>query len=352
MSRRHLLSPRLLTAALVLLLLTACGGGSADDGVADEGATATDDGGAGTLEPVLLTLNWVPYGEHAPFYYGVQQGIYEEEGIDLTIRPGGGSGRTVEAVAGQHTDFGWADTPALLNGITQGMPIKSLGVFLQRGPASVQFFADAGISSPDDLRGKSVAGTPGDAMYATFPVWLELNGLSTDDVEVVNVDPAAKVSVLAERQVDAIMGFFHDQGPTIEHQTGDEIDAVLYADHGMNLLSNGVLANEELLESNPELAEAFMRATTRAWEAAQDDPEGAVEAMSSMAEATHPQEVLAEQFDATLGLLHTPATEGERPGVNAEEDWQETIDLLVENLDVAEGPPSDFWDPSFQGEAG
>ncbi|SDS72850.1 ABC transporter substrate-binding protein [Jiangella sp. DSM 45060] len=337
--RRSLLA----TSAVALLVLSACGG--------DDDTTAASDGeGGGELTEVSLTLNWVPYGEHAPFYYGVAEGIYEEEGIDLEIRPGSGSGTTVQQVAQSQTDFGWADTPPLLNGITEGMPIKSLGVFLQTGPASVEFFTDQGISEPADLVGKVVAGTPGDAMYATFPAWLELNGVNPDDVEVVNVDPAGKIAALVEGRADVIMGFFHDQGPTIEDLSGKDVDALLYTDWGMNLLGTGIIAHQKTIDENPELAEAFVRATARAWEAAAEDPDGAAAAMEEGADETPPAEVLRAQLEQSIGLLRLD--EAGTPGVNTEEQWQETIDLLSEAGSLSDpGDPGTYWESSF-GEAG
>jgi NitT/TauT family transport system substrate-binding protein len=320
------------------LVLVACG----DNG--DDGADVDQ----GSLHQTLLTLNWVPYGEHAPFYYGVEQGFYAEEGINLTIRQGGGSGRTVEAVAGLHTEFGWADTPVLLNGISNDMPIKSVGVFLQKGPASMEFLAEQGISTPEDLKGKTIAGTPGDAMYSNFEAWLTLNDMTLDDVIVQDVEPAAKVAMLAEEQVDVIMGFFHDQGPTIEHQTGKKVDAILWADWGLNILGTGLVVHDETIAENPDLVAGFVRATARAFEEAAENPDDAVTAMFEGADAPHAKEVLARQFEETLNLLSTPNTEGQRPGFNAEEDWQETISLLVEAMGVADEPPSYYWDSSFQ----
>ncbi|SDU76032.1 ABC transporter substrate-binding protein [Jiangella alkaliphila] len=335
--RRSLLA----TSAVALLVLSACGG--------DDEPTAAGDGDDGELTEVTLTLNWVPYGEHAPFYYGVAEGIYEEEGIDLEIRPGSGSGTTVQQVAQSQTDFGWADTPPLLNGVTEGMPIKSLGVFLQTGPASVEFFADQGISEPADLVDKIVAGTPGDAMYATFPAWLELNGVNPDDVEVVNVDPAGKIAALVEGRADAIMGFFHDQGPTIEDISGQEVDALLFTDWGMNLLGTGIIAHQNTIDDNPELAEAFVRATARSWEAAAEDLDAAAAAMEEGADETPPAEVLRAQLEESIGLLRLD--EAGTPGVNTEEQWQETIDLLSEAGSLTDpGDPATYWESSF-GEA-
>ncbi|MET3976916.1 ABC transporter substrate-binding protein [Cellulosimicrobium sp. 4261] len=302
--------------------------------------------GSADLTEVTVTLNWVPYGEHAPFYYGVDQGIFEEEGIDLTIQPGNGSGNTVQQVAQRNTDFGWADTPPLANAISSGMPVRSVGVFLQTGPSSVEFFADQGIAEPADLVGKTVGGTPGDAMYGTFPAWLELNGVDPADVTVVNVDAAGKIAALIEGKVDAIQGFHHDQAPTIENQTGEEVDALPFADFGMNLLGTGLVANERLIADDPDLVAAMVRATSRSFLAAAEDPEGAVAAMADGAEQAPDDAVLAAQLAATIELLGLD--EAPAPGVNGEEQWTSTLTFLSENTDFDGGTtPADFWDGSF-----
>jgi NitT/TauT family transport system substrate-binding protein len=294
---------------------------------------------------VRLTLNWIPYGEHAPFYYGMKQGFYKDEGIKLKIRPGNGSSRTIEQVASGQTTFGWADTPPLLLGASAGMPIKSVGVFMQNGPASIEFFSKQGIESPKDLEGKTVAGTPGDAMYASFPGWLEANGVNKDDVNIVNVDPAGKLAALMEGKTDAIMGFFHDQGPTIENQSGDEVDALMYSEWGMNLLGTGIVSNERTIEEDPETVEAFVRATVKSWEAAAENPEEAAAAMAEMAEQEPPEEVLVKQLELTLPLV---MGDGMEIGVNDSQAWQETIDLMTEYAEL-EGPtePTEYWNDSF-----
>jgi NitT/TauT family transport system substrate-binding protein len=321
------------------LVLAGCSAGGAS------GANPAE-GGAGELTEVTVTLNWVPYGEHAPFYYGVEQGIFEDEGIDLTIQPGNGSANTVQQVAQNNTDFGWADTPPLSNGISSGMPVKSVGVFLQTGPSSVEFFADAGITEPADLVGKTVGGTPGDAMYGTFPAWLEINGVDPADVTVVNVDAAGKIAALIEGQVDAIQGFHHDQAPTIENQTGNEVEALPFADFGMNLLGTGLLANDSLIEENPELVEAMVRATSLSFLEAADDQEAAVAAMAAGAEQAPDESVLAAQLEATIGLLNLE--DAPAPGVNTEEQWTDTLTFLSENTDFeGEISPALYWNATF-----
>jgi NitT/TauT family transport system substrate-binding protein len=335
---------RLLTSVAAVALLAACAPSGQDSGSGDN--TAAEDTASGPKETVTFTLNWVPYGEHAPFYYGIQEGFYADEGIDLKIEPGSGSGNTIKAVAQGQTMFGWADTPPMLNSIASGMPVKSVGVFLQKGPASIEFLADKNIKSIKDLKGKTVGGTPGDAMYATFPALLAANDMQPSDVTVVNMDAANKIAQLAEGQVDAIMGFFHDQGPTIESKTGKQVDHLLFADNGLNLMGLGIVASDETLTSNKELVGKFVRATQKSWAEAVKNPEDAAKAMVGLAENEPPEDVLVKQLKLAEPLLELDAAGA--PGVNTEEQWAETIDIMATSAGLKDpGEPAKYWDGSF-----
>src|ERR671931_117550 len=101
---------RLLTGIFAAALLVGCAPSGQNNSSGNEGSTNT---ASGPKEAVTFTLNWVPYGEHAPFYYGIQKGYYDDEGIDLRIEPGSGSGTTIKSVAQGQTMFGWADSPPL-----------------------------------------------------------------------------------------------------------------------------------------------------------------------------------------------------------------------------------------------
>jgi NitT/TauT family transport system substrate-binding protein len=323
--------------AALLLAPAACG----DDTKDSSGPAKTQE-----LKKVTLTLNWVPYGEHAPFYYGLKKGYYKAEGIDLEIKPGTGSAATIQQVAQKNTAFGWADTPPLLKGVGTGMKVKSLGVFLQKGPSSIESLADKGISKPSDLKGKTVGGTPGDALYATFPAWLKANGMQPSDVKVVNVDAAAKIPALAEGRVDAIMGFFHDQGPTIEAKTGKKVNYILWAETGLNMLGTGPVVNDETLQKDPDLARKFVKATQKSWAEAAKDIPAAADAMVELAENEPAKEVLVKQLTLAVPLLDL--AKAGAPGINDEARWTESIDLMKQYADLKEpGPPSKYWDKAY-----
>jgi NitT/TauT family transport system substrate-binding protein len=316
-----------------MLVVAACGGGSAESG--------------GEAKEVTLTLNWYPYGEHAPFYYGVQQKIFEKHGIKLKIQAGQGSGKTVQATGAGQTDFGWADTSALATAVEQGVPVKSVGVFLQTTPASVQFFSEKNIRKPEDLKGKSVATTAGDALTKTFPAFLKQNGMRESDVSIQNIDPAGKMAAVISGRTDVLLGFASDQGPTIREKAGKDVGYLRFSEFGLNYFSNGLLAGKSMLQKDPELVKKMVAATQEAWREAEKSPEAAAESMKGAAEQLPSPAVVLEQFRTTLTLLHTDATKGKAPGVNTVDDWKKTIDTFQQTGIIKEAAePSAYWEES------
>lgn len=314
--------------------------------------TACDDGGNGgeadgEVAEVTLMLNWYPYGEHAPFYYGIQEGIFEEHGIDLDVQAGQGSGATVQAVGTGEIDFGWADTSALLTNVEADVQARSIGVFLQTTPAAVQFFTDTGIEDPEDLEGREIAVTVGDAVTSTFPTFLENAGVDPEAVDEQNLDSAGKVAATISGQTDALIGFGHDQGPKMADEAEREVSYLRYADYGLNFFSNGLVAHPDILDDESDLAERMMAATSAAFEAAIEDPEAAAESMQGEDPQIAEHHVVLEQWEETIEILSTEDSEGQAPGWNAEEDWQNTIEIMFDaGLIEEDHPVEDFYDDS------
>ena len=71
----------------------------------------------------MLMLNWYVYSEHAPFFLGKERGYFEQEGIDLDIQEGRGSGVTVQAVAAGTATFGYVDVPTMIKAAAKGAPV-------------------------------------------------------------------------------------------------------------------------------------------------------------------------------------------------------------------------------------
>jgi NitT/TauT family transport system substrate-binding protein len=296
------------------------------------------------LKPVTLMLNWIPYGEHAPFYYGLAKGYYAAQGIDLTIESGGGSAKTIQAVGAGTVAFGYADTPTLIQAIAKGVPVKSIGVVLQRTPSAVQLFADKHVTTPAGLRGMTIALTPGDALYQTFPAFLEANHMTPADVNLVNIDPAGKNAALISGRADAIVGYYNGQAPEIEAATGKKVVAIEYAANGVNFYGDGLITSDATLSSDPALVRGFVSASRRAWADAALHPREAVAEMEKRVDKAPGADVMLQELTISNALLHTKNTVGRDPIVNVPADWQATIDLLARYAGLTNpAKPDAYW---------
>src|ERR1700736_1303065 len=90
---------------------------------------------AAAADKVRFQTDWLPSGEHAMYYGGWQKGIFAEEGIDITITRGYGSGDTVTKLAGGAFDFGVADIAAVTTArARQNVPVKTLALLHTQSP--------------------------------------------------------------------------------------------------------------------------------------------------------------------------------------------------------------------------
>ena len=96
---------------------------------------------AQTKDKATLRLNFYTYGEHAAFAYGVEKGIYAEEGIDLTLLEGGGSGPVVQSIGAATDRFGYADATTMAKLVSKGLPVKMIANYVQTSPMSQVMFA-------------------------------------------------------------------------------------------------------------------------------------------------------------------------------------------------------------------
>ncbi len=294
-------------------------------------AAVTTTAAAQARTPVTLLLNFYATNEHAAFAYGVQKGIYAEEGIDLTIKEGTGSGPTVNAIIGDSARFGFADAAAMARAVSKDAPLRMIGNYVQTSPQAIIFFADKGYRSLKDLVGKKVSFTAGDALHQNWPALLKLNGIARDQIHEVLLAPAAKQTAVMTGVVDALGGYYTSQAGNMELETGRKVAWLRYADYGVNALTLGLFINTRYA-GDRALNCRMVRATTRAWAAAVKDPDAAVDALLAMFPKVNKgaRPLTRAQWVETGALLHTKRTAGKPAGVMAREDWDDMLRLLHE----------------------
>jgi NitT/TauT family transport system substrate-binding protein len=296
-------------------------------------------------DKVTLMLNWYLYSEHAPFFLGKERGYFAEEGIDLDIQEGRGSGVTAQAVAARSATFGYIDVTTMIKAAAKGAPLKSTGVLFQVSPMSVMAFTEKNIKTPQEIIGKTVAVTPGDSMSQMWPLFLKKNNINPDQIKIVSGDAQTKLNAVMTGQADMLLGYVMDQAIKLQDATGKPVTPLRFADSGVNQISSGIIANKNLLTESPDLVRRFMRAATRAAEDAEKDPAAAVDAMLKANPKAGVRDTLIVGMKQSIALYHTKETEKQRPFRVTMKNVGDSLDLLVEfgGMDPAtRGKPEDY----------
>jgi NitT/TauT family transport system substrate-binding protein len=296
-------------------------------------------------DKVVLMLNWYTYSEHAPFYLGKAKGFYEAEGIDLDIQEGRGSAVTVQAVAAGSATFGYVDVPTMIKAAAKGAPVKAVGVALQTSAMSVMGFSDKNIKTPQDIVGKTVAMTPGDSMSQIWPLFLKKTGLQETQFKTVSGDAQTKLNAVINGQADLLLGYVMDQNIKLQDATKKAVTPIRFADYGVNLISSGLIASKETLATKSDMVKRFLRATTRAMEEAEKNPEAAVDATLSAQPKSGQRDTMLVGLKLTTALYHTDETKSARPLRVSMKNVNESLDLLVQygGMDPAtRGKPEDW----------
>jgi NitT/TauT family transport system substrate-binding protein len=301
-------------------------------------------------DKVVLLLNWYTYSEHAPFYLGKERGYFDQEGIDLDIQEGRGSGVTVQAVAAGTATFGYADVPTMIKAASKGAPVTAVGVALQTSPMSVMGFADKNIRKPEDIKGKTVAVTPGDSMSQIWPLFLKKTNLKDGDFKTVAGDAQTKLNAVMNDQADLLLGYVMDQAIKLQDAKQKPVYPIKFADYGVNLVSSGIIVQKDFLKSKPDVVKRFMRAATRSLEEAAKNPEAAVDAMLKAQPKSGVKETALVGMKNTAALYKGPDNPNDRPFRVGTKNMGETMALLVEygGLDKATaGKAEDYYSNDY-----
>lgn len=254
--------------AALALVAAACG----DDG--DESSEP--------VETVTLKVGILPIADMAPLYLGMDLGYFEDEGLIIEPEFAQGGAAIVPAVLNDEFQIGFSNNVSLMLARQNGVPIQVVANAVyaadedlgQDAPNAIMVSPDSGITSLEDLAGKTVAITTlnnlGDV---TVRATLENNGIDSSTVQFVEMPFPDMNAAVESEAVDAAwlaepfitmgkdLGFTSLADPMYETYPGQSI-ALFFA-------------SEEWLADNADIAERFQRAINRSLEAAADDPDAA-----------------------------------------------------------------------------
>ena len=297
-------------------------------------------------DEVRLRLNWMYYGSHAGFAYGKDKGYYKEQGINLDIRSGNGSGSAHRLVANGDSDFSYGSCASMVNLAAQGAPLISVGVIDAAVTEAVIVRPDSGVKTIADLKGKAILTTANAGVNTFFPLVLKNAGLDEKDVTVTNVPDGALVSSYLQGAGGAvgILGGLDDKPAEIKANGGENPVTFAYSDFGINQVGYCMVTHTDTVAKKPDLVKRFMAATIKAYKETEANPDAAVASMAdivggSMAEDQGKQQARAV-LDVTLGILYSKSNADKRLGYHVPKDWEEMIDLMKKYNDLKTDKPA------------
>jgi len=236
------------------------------------------------LTKIRFTLDWHYEGHFAAFMMAKAKGYYEKEGLDVAVDSGAGSGASISRIVGGSHDIANADLSSVIeflgNNPEKADKFQAVYLLYNRSPMIIQVLKKSGIRKPQDLAGKKLAGPVFDSTRKAFPIYARAIGIDPKSVTWINVSPALRENLLARGDVDAISGFELDKLTLMARGVKEEdIVTFSYADAGLKLYSNVILASSKLIAENPKAVEAFLRATNRALIDTIADPEEAIKSL-------------------------------------------------------------------------
>jgi NitT/TauT family transport system substrate-binding protein len=311
-----------------VLVLAGCGGGGGDAEPEPGGsASATE------LTPVKLQLQWVAQAQFAGYYAAVDQGYYEEEGLDVEIVEGGPDIVPQDVLSAGDVDYAISWVPKVLGSIEQGAKITNVAQIFERSATTQISFKDKNITSPAQLAGKKVGSWGFGNEWELF-AGMQKNGVDVKDISLIQ--QAFDMNGFLAGDIDAAQAMtYNEYAQVLESKnpaTGElykpeDLNVIDWNDVGTAMLQDAIWANSDKL-SDPAYADQttrLIKASIKGWIYARDNPE---EAATIVADAGS---TLGESHQLWMtnevNKLIWPSTSG--IGTISDDAWKQTVDIAL-----------------------
>jgi NitT/TauT family transport system substrate-binding protein len=290
---------------------------------------------------VSFATDWTWQGVYAAYPVAQAAGYYADEGIDITIDRGFGSGDTIAKVAAGTYDFGIADLGVLIrfNAQNPDEALTAVAIMWDYSPLSILTLRGHDIETPLDLAGKTLAAPEGSASRVMFPAFARAVGLDPESVTWTTVAPELREPLLIERQVDATAPFL-DAMITLQGLGVDPADIIAfhYPEYGLEIYGLSLITRPGLVEEEPELVRGMVAATIKGWQDTIADPDNAIAVLRQKDELVDVEVERARLDLAIERLIYTPWIAEYGFGNASPERLQAHIDATVDAMGLEISP--------------
>ncbi|MEM7644531.1 MAG: ABC transporter substrate-binding protein, partial [Pseudomonadota bacterium] len=280
-------------------------------------------------DELTLQLQWVTQAQFAGYYAALDQGFYEEEGLDVTIQPGGPDIAPPQVLAGGGADAMLNWMPSALSAREKGLPVVNIAQPFKSSGLMLTCWKDTGITGPQDFKGKTI-GVWFFGNEFTLQSWMSQEGIPTEGGEdgVTVLKQGFNVDPLLQRQADCISTMTYNEfGQVLDAGVSeDELVTFKYEDMGVATLEDGIYVLEENLE-DPAFVDKmtrFVRASMEGWKYAEANPDEAAEIVLEYDETGAQSEAHQKRMMGEIAKL-TAGSDGSLDPA----DFQRTVDTLL-----------------------
>lgn len=290
------------------------------------GTTALADGHA---NDVTLQLQWVTQAQFAGYYVALEKGFYDDEGLNVTILPGGPDIAPPQVLAGGGADIMLNWMPSALAAREKGLPVVNIAQPFTSSGLMLTCWKDSGIESVEDFRGRTIGVWFFGNEYP-FLSWMSQVGIPTEGGEdgVTVLKQGFNVDPLLNREADCISTMtYNEYGQVLDAGVNpDELITFMYEDQGVATLEDGIYALEENLD-DPVFVDKmvrFVRASMAGWRYAEENVEEAGAIIVEYDETGAQSEAAQVRMMGEIAKLTAGGT-----GALDADAYQRTVDTLL-----------------------
>lgn len=292
-----------------------------------------------SLQNATLVLDFVPNTNHTGFYVALEKGWYEEEGIALNIIEPGNDGTSITLVGAGKGEFGvsYQEDVTYAKSAADPLPITAIATIVQENTSGFVSLSEANINSPKDFEGKVYAGWQAPSEESVIEAVMKQDQADIKKLTMVGADGSGFASL--GKSVD-LQWEFEGWAVIKGRMEGYDLNFIPLKDldERLNYYTPLIIGNDQVLNEDPELAKAFMRATTKGFEFAIANPKEAAAILSkyipeydlSFIEAS--QAYLSERYQGKAAKW----------GIMEDKVWDQYTSFMVESGLIAEMIPANM----------
>ena len=287
------------------------------------------------LEEVNYRLKWLFNISVVGDLWADAHGNFAENGLKVTVKPGGPEKDAIKELEIGHAQFGVASADQVIRAVAKGSPIVVLAQLFQVNPLHWIYRPDRTVlNTPQDLKGKTIGVTYGGNDETIMRALLAKYNIAESEVKLFSV--RYDYTPFFKGQVDLWPLYRNAQAPIIGdklRKAGEKFDLMSPGRLGIQFVANSVVTTTKMLEERPETVKRFMQALIQGWTEALDpkNKEQAIKTVMMYNQET-PEDIVRQQLPATR-ILMLP-TAGFQFGKIDVAAWKQTEAIMLDQKQI------------------